>query len=159
MKAEQLMKHPVRTCQPEDSLDAASQLMWETDCGSLPVVDSDGRAIAMITDRDICMAAHFQGGPLHALKVRTAMSKTLHACKPSDSISTCEDTMRFNQVRRLPVVDESGRAIGIISLNDVALEAEAEAPRATKQITLGEVGGTLGAICRHHPVAVAASAV
>ena len=159
MKIRDLMTKQVATVRATDSTAVAARLMWDCDCGAVPVLDGDGRAIAMITDRDICMAAHFQGGPLHALKVRTAMSKTLHACKPSDSISTCEDTMRSNQIRRLPVVDESGRAIGIISLNDVALEAEAEAPRATKQLTLGEVGGTLGAICRHHPVAVAASAV
>jgi predicted transcriptional regulator len=159
MKVEQLMKHPVRTCQAEDSLDAASQLMWEGDCGSLPVLDADGRAIAMITDRDICMAALFQGGPLRALKVRDAMSQSLHTCKPSDSISACESVMRSQQVRRLPVVDENGRVIGILSLNDVALEAETEAALPKKEVTLGEVGGTLGAIGKHRPVAVAAAAI
>jgi CBS-domain-containing membrane protein len=157
MKVEQLMKHPVRTCQAEDSLDAASQLMWEGDCGSLPVVDADGRAIAMITDRDICMAAHFQGGPLRALKVRTAMSQDLHACAPSDPIATCEDAMRTHQLRRLPVLDDAGRVIGIVSLNDLVLEADAEGPRLAKEITLAEVAGTLGAICKR-PAALAAVA-
>lgn len=157
MKVEQLMKHPVRTCQAEDSLDVACQLLWEGDCGSLPVVDSEGRAIAMITDRDICMAAHFQGGPLHTLKVRAAMSRSLYACRPSDSIAACESLMRTQQVRRLPVIDEASQVIGILSLNDLALEAEAEASRRAKDVTLSEVAGTLSAICRR-PSALAAGA-
>jgi CBS domain-containing protein len=157
MKVEQLMKHPVRTCQAEDSLDAASQLLWEGDCGCLPVVDADGRVIGMITDRDICMAAHFEGGPLRALKVRGAMSQNLYACGPSDAISTCEEKMRAHQVRRLPVVDDAGRVIGILSLNDLALEADAEASRRGKDISLAEVAGTLGAICKR-PAALAAAA-
>src|SRR5512144_3062592 len=75
MNVDQLMKRSVRSCQQEDSLDWAAQTMWEADCGCLPVVDGDGRLLAVITDRDICMAAHFQGGPLYALKVKSAMSK------------------------------------------------------------------------------------
>jgi CBS-domain-containing membrane protein len=152
------MKHPARTCQPEDSLDTASQLMWDGDCGCLPVVDADGRAVAMITDRDICMAAHFQGAPLRSLKVRDAMSTSLHMCQPSDAIAEAEEIMRANQIRRVPVVDSSHRVIGVLSLNDVAMEAKAESLSKKKHVTLSEVGETLGAICRSPRLMVAASA-
>jgi CBS-domain-containing membrane protein len=102
----------------------------------------------MITDRDICMAAHFQGGPLHALKVKDAMSKSVLACKPSDTIADAESTMRSNQVRRLPVVDEENRVVGILSLNDIAVEAAIEAGAKKREVKLNEVGRTLGDVCR-----------
>jgi CBS domain-containing protein len=160
MKIEQLMKRPVRTCQSEDSLDHAAQLMWEADCGCVPVVDGDGRLLAMITDRDICMAAHFQGGPLRALKVKNAMSKSkgVFAGKPYDKIADAESIMRSNQVRRLPVVDEENRVVGIVSLNDIAAEASAEAGTKKREVRLNEVGRTLGDICRHRGNGLVAAA-
>ena len=157
MKIEQLMKRPVRTCQREDSLDGVAQVMWEGDCGCVPVVDGDGRLLAMITDRDICMAAHFQGRPLDALKVKNAMSAIAFACKPEDKIADAERIMRSNQVRRLPVVDDDDRVVGIVSLNDLALEAGVEAAAKKREVTLTEVGRTLEAVCRHRESMVAAA--
>ena len=156
MKIEQLMKRPVQTCQSEDSLDQVAKLMWEADCGCVPVVDGGGRLLAMITDRDICMAAHFQGGPLLALKVKNAMSKKIFACKPQDTVADAENIMRSNQVRRIPVVDEHNRVVGILSLNDLAREAAKEAGRKKREVTPAEVASTLEAVCRHNESLVAA---
>jgi CBS-domain-containing membrane protein len=103
----------------------------------------------MITDRDICMAAHFQGGSLRDLKVKNAMSKGVCTCKPSDTIAKAEQAMRSNQIRRLPVVDSENRIVGILSLNDIAAEAEAEAGAKKHEVKFNEVGRTLTAICRH----------
>lgn len=154
MKVEQLMKRPVRTCQSEDSLDWVAEVMWEADCGCLPVVDGEERLVAVVTDRDICMAAHFQGGPLYALKVRGAMSKQVFACHPQDAIADAENIMRSNQIRRLPVVDEENRVVGILSLNDLALEASASAKK--REVTLTDVGRILQDVCRHGDRDVAA---
>ena len=118
--------------------------MWEADCGSLPVIDAEGCPIAMITDRDICMAAHFQGAPLHVLRVRDAMSAAIYSCTPTDSVASAEDLMRTHQIRRLPVVNERSHVIGILSLNDIALEATAQATANRKDLTLKEVGHRLG---------------
>ncbi len=155
MKVEQLMKRPVRTCQSEDSLDWVAEIMWEADCGCLPVVDGEERLVAVVTDRDICMAAHFQGGPLYALKVRGAMSKQVFACHPQDAIADAENIMRSNQIRRLPVVDEENRVVGILSLNDLALEASASGAKK-RELTLTEVGRILQDVCRHGDRDVAA---
>jgi CBS domain-containing protein len=157
MKVEQLMKRPVRTCEREDSLDRVAQIMWEADCGCVPVVDGDGHLLGVVTDRDICMAAHFQGGPLYALKVKDAMSRSAFACTPKDPIAAAEDVMRSKQVRRLPVVDEENHVVGIVSLNDLAIEAGAEAGAKKREVTLNEVGRTLEAICRHRERLVAAA--
>ena len=64
MRVEQLMSRPVHCCRPEDTLACAAQLMWDHDCGCVPVVAADGTGLAgIITDRDICMCAYFQNKP------------------------------------------------------------------------------------------------
>jgi len=160
MNVGQLMTQNVRTCHSEDTLHTAAQIMWDNDCGCVPVTDADRRVVGMLTDRDICMAAYTQGGPLRALKVSSAMSKKLHACKPEDSLATAEEILRANQIRRLPVVDHEGRLVGIVSLNDLAREAEGERTRGAKmrEVTVEEIGATLAAICTPRARAVAAAA-
>jgi CBS domain-containing protein len=64
MKVSDLMTTAVRSCGTGDNLQLAAQIMWESDCGIVPVVDGDGRVVGVITDRDICMAAYTQGLPL-----------------------------------------------------------------------------------------------
>jgi CBS domain-containing protein len=123
MDVRRLMAAPAWTCTPDDSLEHAARLMWENDCGSLPVVGSDGRAIAMLTDRDVCMAAYTKGVRLAELDVASAMSATLHACGPEDDVADALATMSARQVRRLPVIDDAGRPLGVLSLVDAAREA------------------------------------
>lgn len=125
MRVEKLMSQPANTCGPQDSLEQAASLMWSSDCGCLPVTTGDGvqHLEGIITDRDICMAALFQGKPLRDLKVADAMAKTVLTCRSSDDLEEVERTMQAEQVRRLPVVDEDGAVIGVISMADLAREA------------------------------------
>lgn len=160
MKVEQVMSRNVKTCLPNDTLDRVAQLMWENDCGCVPVVDDDGRAVGMITDRDVCMAAYTQGAMLGHLRVGSAMAREVRSCRPMDTVAEAESIMRAAQVRRLPVVDPESRVLGILSLNDIAREVARERG-ASGQPEIGgeEVAETLGAICarrEHHEVAVAA---
>lgn len=120
MKIETLMTRPVRACAPTDTLDTAAHLMWEGDCGIVPVVDADGRPVGVLTDRDVCMSALFNGAPLGELPVARAMSRELVCVSSSDSIHDALDRMRERRVRRLPVVDAEGRLAGMLSLADVA---------------------------------------
>jgi CBS domain-containing protein len=159
MKVEQLMRQQVRTCHAKDTLNTAAQIMWDHDCGSVPVVDGEDHVIGMITDRDICMAAYTQGGSLRALQVKDAMSKTVSACQPKDTLADAERMMRANQVHRLPVLDAGARLAGILSLNDLAQEAGNEMGAKKPEIAFADVGETLGAICKHRAsraIAVAA---
>jgi CBS domain-containing protein len=119
------MTRNVVTCRPGDTLNRAAQLMWEADCGAVPIVDDDGKLVGMLTDRDICMAAYTRGLPLGELSVSSAMSTQLHSCRPNDSLRSLLDTMTKHQVRRVPVVEEGGRLVGIVSLADVARLAQA----------------------------------
>ena len=115
-----IMRVRVYSCSPTDTLHRAAQIMWEKDCGCLPVIDDVRRVRAVITDRDICMAALTQGVALAETSVSSAMSGSLTVCSPDDSLSTVEDSMRAQQIRRVPVVDANGVLIGMISLADIA---------------------------------------
>ena len=81
MKIQNLMTRDVRTCRREDVLVEAARIMWENDCGSVPVVDAQRHVVGMITDRDICMAAYTRGQRLADMTVESAMSKTIREQK------------------------------------------------------------------------------
>jgi CBS-domain-containing membrane protein len=112
--------------------------MWEEACGSVPVVDADSRLVGFLTDRDICMAAYTQGRPLGELKVDRAMAKSVVSCKSEDDLERAAQLMRENSLRRLPVVDDRGVLVGLLSLGDIACESQRNLRGAT--------GHNLGAI-------------
>lgn len=116
MNVEQVMTRGIRTCRPEDTLKTAASIMWNRDCGIVPVVDAGSRILGVITDRDICMAACLQDARLTDLLVEKTMSRIVHACRPDDSIEAAEELMRRQEVRRLPVTDEQGRCVGITAV-------------------------------------------
>jgi CBS domain-containing protein len=129
MKVEQLMTRNVRTCRSSDPLERAAQLMWEQDCGIVPVTaegNGSGRVVGMITDRDVCMAAYTQGRRLAEIPVSSAMSRELFSCRPTDSLAVALKVMETNQVHRLPVVDRDDQVVGLLSLADIAREARRE---------------------------------
>jgi CBS domain-containing protein len=150
MRIEQLMTKLPKSCQSGDTLGEAAQLMWDHDCGCLPVTADDGsqRVIGMITDRDICMAALSHGEPLKGIRVGDAMATDVWACNPGDSPCEAEAIMREARVRRLPVVDEADQLLGLISLADIAREAERQHWRKRREITEAEVGEVLTMICQ-----------
>jgi CBS domain-containing protein len=124
MYVEKLMTTEVKTCSPDDTLQRPAQLMWESDCGFLPVVDSEKRVVGVITDRDICMAAYTRGVPLDDASVASAMSPEVYSCSPHTTLAHVEELMRTHRIRRIPVVDALGRLVGIITLTDLARRAQ-----------------------------------
>lgn len=120
-----VMKLAPTTCRPTDDLSEAARLMWEGDFGVVPVVDDQGKPVGMLTDRDVCMAAYTRGVPLREVTVQSAMSSSVAACKPNDTLRLLMDAMATYQVRRMPVVGDDGRLVGIVSLADIARLAQA----------------------------------
>jgi len=162
MKVAEVMTAKVQRCAPDDSLASAAQLMWDNDCGWLPVCtgsDGEARAVGLITDRDICMCALFERQALSALRVRQAMTQRVLACQPSDSVEQAERVMQQGQVRRLPVLSAEGRLLGIVSLADLARTATRDGGTRVlgRDISDSEIGQTLAAICK--PQASAALAL
>src|SRR5271165_2361118 len=103
LRVETVMTTDVWTCAPHDTLEHAAHLMWERDCGVIPVVDRERHVVGMITDRDVCMAAYTQGKPLGRVRVVDVMSRHIHTVGPTDSVLHAEHMMSDFQVRRLPV--------------------------------------------------------
>jgi CBS-domain-containing membrane protein len=145
MKVEELMVREVMSCSPDDMLNRAAQIMWENDCGCVPVVDSAARVLGMLTDRDICMAAYTRGQTLNHIPVSAAMSSEVFACRAGDDLLDAQKVMRKHQVRRLPVNDSKGRLVGLLSLSDLARAI----PR--KAVTKTTAADTLVRVCAPHP--------
>jgi CBS-domain-containing membrane protein len=147
MRVKELMASEVVSCGPTDSLHLAAKLMWDRDCGSVPVVDHNNVVVGIVTDRDICMGAYTQGRSLHLIPVQDVMGASVVSCEPDDDLMTAEKLMRDNKVRRLPVCDADGKLTGVISLSDIALEAERERRIGSgRAIRSTEVAEILGAV-------------
>ena len=144
MHIRELMSHPAVTCPVNVTLDAVARVMWEYDCGVVPLVDGDGRVAGIVTDRDICMAAYTQGLPLAEISASSAMSAQVFSCRPEDPVETAESLMSARQIRRLPVVDRDGHPVGVVAINDLTRSAT----RAKGNGMEHEVVETLAAIGR-----------
>ncbi|HJV91485.1 MAG TPA: CBS domain-containing protein [Holophagaceae bacterium] len=140
------------SCREDANLSEVAGLMWEHDCGLIPVLEETGKVVGVISDRDICMALGTRDVRASSLRAREVMSTPIHAVHPEDSLSLAMRYMRQYQVRRLPVVDGLGRLLGLLSLNDLILEAQEDLPGSPSLLVYGEVMQTLKAIGTH-PVA------
>jgi len=147
MKVEDVMTTNARTCQPGANLAEATEIMWNADCGILPVVARSGVLVGVITDRDICVAVGTRGRLASDLLVKEVMTGNLFTCTPGDHIRDALDTMRAKKVRRLVVADHEGKVAGILSIDDVAVVAEAPSGNGHSELTFNDVAITLKAIC------------
>jgi CBS domain-containing protein len=153
------MSQPAIVCHAQDMLNQAAHLMWYHDIGVVAVVNDQESLVGIITDRDICMAAYTQGRPIQEVSVGEIMTKQVISCAPGDKVKSAEKKMRAHQIRRLPVVGLHGRVQGMLSLNDIAREAEREGDRRSPEVTPAEVAKTLASVClpREHRELVSAT--
>ena len=121
MKARDLMTPDPARCTPESTLREAAELMRQHDCGCIPVIERDSkRLVGVVTDRDIACRGVAEGRG-YGIQVRRIMTTKPQACHPDDDIAAVEQIMMQAQVRRVPVVDERGDCVGMISQADLAL--------------------------------------
>jgi CBS domain-containing protein len=109
-----------RTVRPSDSIQDAAQIMRDEDTGVVPVVDN-GRAVGMVTDRDIVVRAVADGSQL-SRPVSEIVTSAVITATPEMSTREAALLMSEHQIRRLPVVDQGERLIGIVSLGDLAVK-------------------------------------
>ena len=149
MRVDELMSSPPRTCDTRDSVNAAAQIMWDHDCGCVPILNGAGRVVGIITDRDVAMAAYTQGKPLAQIPVVDAMARQLFCCEAGTSVAEAERVMRQHGVRRLPVIDSAGKLIGVLTLSDIARAARASSA-PLPELSAQEIDGVLTAVSDHH---------
>jgi len=153
MKVKEIMTPNAKAIWLTESLADAAQLMWENDCGVLPIIKDGRKVIGMITDRDICMAAAMRDKNPSNVSVEEVMTGLVYSLNPEDEIDQALEAMQEHKIRRLPVVNAEGELEGILSMNDVVLNAKATGD----SIAYGDVVKTYQAICQH-PVPATASA-
>jgi CBS domain-containing protein len=124
MKIQNIMTTNVASCSPDTNLADAAGLLWENDCGWLPIADGEGKVVGVVTDRDICMAVATKNRLASEIRVREVMTGAVHACHPTDDVKSAIKTMRNEKVLRLPVVNDEGRLQGVISMNDIMIQTE-----------------------------------
>jgi CBS domain-containing protein len=150
MKVQEVMTLDVKFCELETNLAAVTELLWQTDCGAVPVMDH-GKLQGMITDRDICIALGTKNVLAGEVTAGEVIGHEVFTCAPQDEIHQALKTMRTHKVRRLPVVDYQGQLAGILSLNEVVLRAH-KLSRKSGDITYEDIATTMKAICEHrHP--------
>jgi len=124
MKIRNVMSETVPTCSPHDPLLDAARVMLRHNVSCLPVVQGDAsrRVVGMLTDRDVSMAVARDHEAIGELQVRSAMGAAEPSCSPDDPVADALEGMRSAGVSRLPVVDDRGRLVGLLSLEAVARE-------------------------------------
>lgn len=155
MRVQDLMSHPAVTCHVNDTASTAAHLMWEHDCGMIAVVRDDGQLAGVVTDRDLCMAAFTQARPLDEILVNSAMAQHVVTAPPDLKITDAEHLMAERRVRRLPVIDGDGKPIGVLAMNDLAIECVQPDTRMTHGPS--QIAHTLAAICAHRTTEQAAA--
>ena len=151
MHVKELMTEAPRACNVADSANEAARIMWEHDCGAVPVVDSAGHVVGIVTDRDICMAAFFRGVALSAIPVVEVMAREVCTCQAEDDLGAAERLMQQHQIRRLPVLANGGTLVGMLSLSDVALGVRRSASPRQKSQDGDELLQTVTAVSEPRP--------
>ena len=122
-KVHQVMTDSPRCVTPETLVSDAAQLMESEDVGSLPILEGDELA-GVITDRDIVVRAIAKGKDPRGMPVREIASDELITVRADDDLTEALQLMASRQVRRLPVVDENNRLVGVLAQADVAATAK-----------------------------------
>ena len=123
-RCREIMTGNVRTANREMSLQDVARLMREGDMGAMPVVE-DNKLVGIVTDRDIVVRAIAEGQNA-STKIGDIMTTEIFSVKPGDFVFEAIRLMGDKQVRRIPVINESGELAGIIAMADIALEMEDE---------------------------------
>ena len=138
MKVKEAMHNGVEWAAPQTPIPEIARRMRDLDIGAIPVGEDD-RLIGMVTDRDIACRAVANGADLGTLTARDVMSKGIFYCRDSEELEDALRIMEQKQVRRLPVINDQKRMVGILSLGDIA--------DATPHELSGEV---VAAVSAHH---------
>jgi CBS domain-containing protein len=107
-------------CAPDTPLEAVAKLMVQHNCGEIPVVDANGELIGVVTDRDIvCRVLATGKNPLDHT-AQDCMSQPAITVHPDTTLADVMATMERHQIRRVPVVDDRERCVGIVAQADLA---------------------------------------
>lgn len=137
MNVQNIMTEKIIAVNQMEPVASAARLMLRHNLGALPVCDDGGKLRGILTDRDIvirCVAADMAP---EDTKIREIMTRGIQTCSAEDDAAGALESMSRHQVRRLPVVEEGGKLVGMVSLCDLARNAASsmEAAEALSEIS------------------------
>lgn len=152
MNVQTIMTKTVQCCGPDSTLESIAETMWNSDCGSVPVVDDAGIPVGMITDRDLAMSAALNHKPLWELTARDVLgARPVYTCRLNDDVTSALKTMSSQHIRRIPVVDDSGHLKGILSIGDIVERAERGSRGGVRpQLSFDDAMTTLKSVSHYH---------
>jgi protein-L-isoaspartate(D-aspartate) O-methyltransferase len=134
MRCHEIMSAPVETTSEAETVTEVARRMRDRHLGFMPVCDAGGRAIGVITDRDIAIRAC--AGEMSAAPVKAVMTPRVVSCQASDSVQHAEALMREHRTSRVVVVEADGRTVGVISVADLALLEDPEAAATLRRVAV-----------------------
>jgi len=122
-KSNEVMTKKTVCCLPDDLAVDAAQLMKNEHVGSIPVIEDQQtrKLVGIVTDRDLAIRIVSEGLDGKSTKVESIMTRNVVTCKAEDDLQTVVDAMSKHQLRRIPVVDDDNKVLGIIAQADVAI--------------------------------------
>jgi CBS-domain-containing membrane protein len=123
MNVRDMMRTSPKSCSPMTNLAAVTEILWSSGCGAVPVLDSKGKVMGIITDRDICVALGTRNKRPSELVAQEAMSRGVATCRLNDEIHSALNMMKARKVRRLPVLNQTGKLEGILCISDLIMDA------------------------------------
>ena len=159
MKVTDVMMRTPASCTADTTLAAAVEILWNRNCGMLPVLNREGRVTGVVTDRDICIALGTRNRPAAEITVGEIQPAKLFTCRADDDIHTALGILAEQKIRRLPVVDTESKLQGILSLDDIVLHANTSAAGRVPELSNSEVVEYMKRIYRSNEVAPFRTAV
>jgi len=139
MKCSEVMTKKPACCLPTDAVSKAAQRMKKENVGSIPVIESEQtrKLVGIVTDRDLALQVVAEGLDAGSTKVADIMTHKIVTCRGDDDVQKAVDAMAEHQLRRMPVVDDDFRIVGIISQADVATRVDQpkETAKLVKEIS------------------------
>ena len=149
MRVDSIMTSDVVSCPSGATVLEAADVMRAFDRGAIPVVDDDRHLVGIVTDRDLVVRLAAADGPRWDAPVSACMTPDPSRCRPGDSVHEALATMRRTRAGRLPVVDDHGRLVGMLSINDVVLGAQ-NVRAGQDRVSYEQVMETLSLLCAAH---------
>lgn len=141
MKVKDCMCYEVAYLTPESTVADCAKLMCNKHVGCIPVCDNNKTVVGVVTDRDIILRSIACDKDINTTPISDIMTCQVCSCGPEEEVNEAEKKMSNEQIRRLPVVDENNKIIGIITLGDLC---------SNKNINCNAIGETLENICKYN---------
>lgn len=137
MKVKECMCHNVVSVTPSSTICDCAKLMCNEHIGCVPVCNKDKNIVGLVTDRDVILRCIACGKDINTTPVSDIMTSKVCCCSENEEITNAQKTMSEYQIRRLPVVDDNNKVIGILTLGDLC-----------KNENINNVGETIENICK-----------